>query len=48
MKLPNLKEHCGCDDRRFIMFEAGRLGLNEAMILAVAAGVLLIVWRKNA
>lgn len=47
MRLPDMKEHCGCDDRRFIMFEAGKLGMGEAAIVALAVTVLIIGWRVS-
>jgi hypothetical protein len=42
MRLPNLKENCGCDDRKFIMFEAGKLGLKEAAILALPIIAIIV------
>lgn len=45
MRLPNLKEHCGCDDRKFIMFEAGRLGMTEGVIVAAACALLIVAWK---
>lgn len=47
MRLPNLKEHCGCENRKFIMFEAGQFGLWHALAMAAAAaGFLYIAARK--
>jgi hypothetical protein len=43
MRLGNFD--CGCDDRRFIMFEAGKLGLKEAAFLA-AVVMTLVIARK--
>lgn len=37
--------NCGCKDRKFIMFEAGKLGLPEAAILATAV-LAIVVARK--
>jgi hypothetical protein len=30
------------------MFEAGKLGLTEAVIFTSMLGILFVVWRKNA
>lgn len=33
---------CGCGDRKYIMFQAGKMGLTEAAILALAVMSILI------
>lgn len=33
---------CGCDNRRYVMFQAGRIGLPEAVILAAAIAALVV------
>jgi hypothetical protein len=47
MRLPDLKEYCGCDNRQYVMFEAGRLGMTEAIILAAATSILLLAWKAR-
>jgi len=39
---------CGCGDRKYIMFQAGKMGLYEGVILAIAAAAVLVAWRVNA
>lgn len=36
---------CGCDSRREIMFDMGRIGIAESAILAVALTAVLVAWR---
>jgi hypothetical protein len=36
---------CGCNDRKYIMFQAGRMGLTEGAILALAV-MSIIIARK--
>lgn len=38
---------CGCNDRKFIMNEAGKIGLWQAAMMAVAAGIILYVAVKS-
>ena len=46
MRLPVLGDvDCGCDNRKFIMFEAGRLGLTEAAILVAAVAAVIAARR---
>jgi hypothetical protein len=33
---------CGCDNRRYIMFQAGKMGLTEAAILAAAVSAIIL------
>jgi hypothetical protein len=39
--------NCGCEDRKFVMFTAGKLGLTEAALLSGTVLFLLIAWRIN-
>jgi len=38
---------CGCNNRKYIMFQAGKMGLYEGAILAVTAAAVLLAWRVN-
>lgn len=38
---------CGCSDRKYIMFQAGKMGLTEGAILAVAVMSILVAWKGN-
>lgn len=38
---------CGCDSRKEIMFDLGRIGVVEGGILAVALTAVLLAWRVN-
>lgn len=41
MRLGNIDVPCGCDSRKYIMFQAGQFGFRQAALLA-AAGVLVL------
>lgn len=48
MRSPDWKEllgraPCGCQERKFIMFEAGKVGMWQALLMALAAGTILYV-----
>lgn len=45
MRLGNFD--CGCDDRKYIMFQAGKMGLTEGAILAVAVMSILVARKVN-
>jgi hypothetical protein len=45
MRLGNID--CGCDNRRYIMFQAGKMGLPEAAILAASVALILIAKKVN-
>lgn len=47
MRFGSRQFDCGCDDRKFIMFEAGKLGLTEAAILAAAIAAVVVAWRMT-
>lgn len=36
---------CGCDSRKEIMFDLGRVGIAEGAILAAALAAVLLAWR---
>jgi hypothetical protein len=38
---------CGCDDRKYIMFQAGRMGLTEGLILTAAIAAILVARRMS-
>lgn len=52
MRAPNWTEKighppCGCNDRKFVMFEAGKIGLWQGALMALAAGAILYVAVKS-
>lgn len=47
MRLGSIDVPCGCENRKYIMFQAGRMGLTEGAILAAAIVAVAAAWRYN-
>lgn len=45
MRLGPLDYGCGCDNRKYIMFQAGKAGIVEGAILTVAVLSILVAWK---
>jgi hypothetical protein len=38
---------CGCENRKEIMFTAGKFGLTEAAMLTISVTAIIIAWKVN-